>query len=140
MLKITILKIGKLKSEYLSAEKEFLKRLQSFADVKVETKKDDEALAKSLDPQTYIISLDREGKQYSSEEFAGIIRDQRDFGKGAITLLIGGPHGFPQEITQKAQLRLSFSRLTFTHQLAYILLLEQLYRASTILSGKNYHY
>ncbi len=140
MLKITILKIGKLKKEYVEAEKEFLKRLQAFADVTVETKKDDESIAKSLDPQTHIISLDREGKQYSSEDFAEIIRDQRDFGKGAITFLIGGPHGFPEEITRKAHLRLSFSKLTFTHQLAYILLLEQLYRTHTILSGKKYHY
>jgi len=140
MLKIKILKIGKLKSEYLEAEKEFLKRLKSFAKVEVETKKDDASLAKSLDPQTHIISLDREGKQYSSEDFAEIIRNQRDFGKGAITFLIGGPHGFPPEIAKKAHLRLSFSKLTFTHQLAYILLLEQLYRTHTILTGKKYHY
>ncbi|OIP81477.1 23S rRNA (pseudouridine(1915)-N(3))-methyltransferase RlmH [Candidatus Peregrinibacteria bacterium CG22_combo_CG10-13_8_21_14_all_44_10] len=140
MLKITILKTGKLKKEYEESEKEFLKRLQAFADISVETKKDDDAVARSLDPQTYIIALDIQGKQYSSEELAEIVRDQRDFGKGAITFLIGGPHGFPEDVISKAHLRLSFSKLTFTHQLAYILLLEQLYRSGTILSGKKYHY
>lgn len=140
MLKITILKTGKLKKEYEESEKEFLKRLQAFADISVETKKDDDAIAKSLDPQTYIIALDICGKQYSSEEMAEIIRNQRDFGKGAITFLIGGPHGLPEDVISKAHLRLSFSKLTFTHQLAYILLLEQLYRSGTILSGKKYHY
>ncbi len=140
MLKVTILKIGKLKKEYIEAEKEFLKRLQAFADVTVETKKDDDAIAKALDPRTHIIALDIEGKQFDSEGFAEVIRDQRDFGKGAITFLIGGPHGFPQAIREKAHLKLSFSKLTFTHQIAYIVLLEQIYRAFTIIENKKYHY
>ncbi|MBU1019502.1 MAG: 23S rRNA (pseudouridine(1915)-N(3))-methyltransferase RlmH [Patescibacteria group bacterium] len=140
MLKIKILKIGKLKKEYLEAEKEFLKRLKSFASIEIIDKKDDTAIEKSLNPDTHIIALDRVGKQYSSEDFAEIIRTERDFGKGAITILIGGPHGFPENLLKKAHAKISFGKLTYTHQLAYILLLEQLYRTHTILTNKKYHY
>ena len=140
MLKIKIIKVGKLKKEYLEAEKEFLKRLKSFADIEIIEKKDDSTITKSLNPQNHIIALDREGKQYSSEDFAEVIKNQRDFGPGAITFIIGGPHGLPKEILEKAHARISFGKLTFTHQLAYILLLEQLYRTYTILSNKKYHY
>lgn len=140
MLKILILKVGKLKKEYLEAEKEFVPRLKSFAKVEIQDKKDDATIAKNLDPNTYIIALDRLGKQFDSEEFAEIVRNQRDFGKGKITFLIGGPNGFSEDILKKAHLRLSFGKPTFTHQLAYILLLEQLYRTHTILTNKKYHY
>ncbi|EKD64140.1 MAG: hypothetical protein ACD_51C00065G0009 [uncultured bacterium] len=152
MLKITILKVGKLKSEYTALEAEFLKRLSSFAKVEMreikESKKEvgpaieeeSTALCKHLPQDSYIIALDREGKQFSSEEFAQVIKTQRDFGKTQITFVIGGPYGLSQDLMRKAHLRLSFSRLTFTHQFAYVILLEQIFRASTIISGKKYHY
>jgi len=152
MLKISILKVGKLKNEYSAIENEFLKRLSAFA--KIESKEIKEskkeimpaieeegmALCKNLPQDSYIIALDREGKQFSSEEFAQIIKTQKDFGKGQVAFVIGGPHGLSQNLIKKAHLRLSFSRLTFTHQFAYVMLLEQIYRGFTIVAGKNYHY
>lgn len=140
MLKIKILKVGKLKEEYKKAESEFLKRLKGFCDMEIIDKKDDTAIEKSLNGDTHIIVLDRTGTQYSSEEFAEVIREQKDFGKGSITFVIGGPHGLAPEVIAKANQKLSFGKFTYTHQLAYILLLEQVYRATTILSNKKYHY
>lgn len=152
MLKITILKVGKPKSEYSALEAEFLKRLSSFAKMEIkeikESKKEvgpaieeeSAALCKNLPQNSYIIVLDREGKQFSSEEFAQVVKTQRDFGKTQIAFIIGGPYGLSQDLTRKAHLRLSFSRMTFTHQFAYVLLLEQLFRVYTIIANKKYHY
>jgi len=152
MLKITILKVGKTKSEYCALEAEFIKRLGAFAKTEVkeikESKKEvspaiaeeSAALCKNLPQNSYIIVLDREGKQFSSEEFAQIVKTQRDFGESSIVFIIGGPYGLSQDLVKKAHLRLSFSRMTFTHQFAYVLLLEQIFRAHTIISNKKYHY
>lgn len=152
MLKITILKVGKLKSEYRALEAEFLKRLGSFAKMEIkeikESKKEvvsaiteeSAELTKHIPANSYIIALDREGKQFSSEEFAQVVKTQRDFGESSIVFIIGGPYGLSQDLTRKAHLRLSFSRMTFTHQLAYVLLLEQIFRAYSIIANKKYHY
>lgn len=79
--------------------------------------------------------LDREGKEFSSEEFAAMLKDISE-----IDFVVGGPFGVSEELKRTAHLRVSLSRLTFTHELSRLILMEQLYRAMTIIQGKVYHY
>ncbi|EKD47960.1 MAG: Ribosomal RNA large subunit methyltransferase H [uncultured bacterium] len=135
---MTILKVGKLKSEYIEIESEFVKRLRPFANLEIKTFKESALLSKSIPKDAFVIVLDTGGKQFSSEEFSKIISKEKDFGSGHIVFVIGGPYGLNEALP--SNLKLSFSRMTFTHQYAYIILLEQIYRAFTILIGKNYHH
>lgn len=86
-----------------------------------------------------LIALDERGKTLSSEDFSTRIAAWRDAGRPALQLLIGGADGHDASIREKADLTLSFSPMTWPHQLVRILLAEQLYRATTILSGHPYH-
>lgn len=79
--------------------------------------------------------LDREGREFSSEEFAGLLRDISE-----INFVIGGPFGVSEELKRAVHLKISLSRLTYTHELSRLILFEQLYRAMTIIKGRQYHY
>lgn len=159
-MKITIIQIGKTKQSYFQeAEAEYLKRLQAFADVKIVTikeasapydqnestrnvAKDKEALelAKHIPKDTFLVALDEHGKTMTSHQFADFILKKKDFEGANITFMIGGPFGLADQILKKAQLKLSFSPMTFTHEMIRTILLEQIYRAFTIMTGKKYHY
>ena len=156
---ILILAVGRLKERYLSdAQQEYMKRLRSYAKVAItevadegyaegistareEEVKEKEAqrLQKYIKQGSYIIALDREGKQLSSEEFAGKLDSLALQGKSDVTFLIGGSLGLSQEIIAQADYRLSFSQLTFPHQLMRVILLEQIYRVFKIIKGEPYH-
>lgn len=92
-----------------------------------------------LQPGTALILLDERGRGFSSEEFAGRIGLFRDGGRKTLVIAIGGPDGHDQSLRDQADLVLSFGALTWPHQLARVMLGEQLYRAATILSGHPYH-
>lgn len=146
-MKICILQVGKTKEKaYEQIEAEFLKRLQPFADVHTITVKtsdysqENEDLLKKLPKDHLVIALDREGIELSSEAFAARLEKIRDFEGGKVVFMIGGPKGLAPETKQAAKVILSFSHMTFTHQMVRLFLLEQLYRAFTILAGKTYHY
>jgi len=96
-------------------------------------------LLKSADSCERIVVLDEAGKALSSEAFAVWLRQQRDMGVREIGFLIGGADGHHQSIAERADLRLALGPMTLTHGLARVVLAEQLYRASTILSGHPYH-
>jgi len=96
-------------------------------------------LAGRLDPGNYIIALDREGRQMASEELSSHISGLALEGRSSITLIIGGTLGLSPEILKAAQLKLSFSKMTFPHQLMRIILLEQIFRAFKIERGEPYH-
>ncbi len=145
---ITILQVGKTKDSYIEeGEEKFLTMLRGFAKLEMLTVKDDEQLRKHLthdahDGTTgkpFTILLERTGKELSSEEFSKQIGKLKYSGQ-KILFVIGGPYGIPEDILKKADLLLSFSRLTFTHQMIRLILLEQIYRAFTIITGKSYHY
>lgn len=85
------------------------------------------------------IVLDERGRTLSSEEFAGALADFRDAGRRDAAVLIGGPDGHDKALRSSADLTLSLGRLTYPHQIARILIAEQLYRAATILAGHPYH-
>ncbi len=159
-MKITILQIGKTKQSYFQeAEAEYLKRLQAYADVKIVTIKEASApydqnestrsvakqkealeLQRHVPKDTFLVALDEHGKTMSSLEFADFLAKKRDFEGANVTFMIGGPFGLADQIAKKAQLKLSFSPMTFTHEMIRTILLEQIYRGFTIKAGKKYHY
>lgn len=96
-------------------------------------------LLEKLDPKATRIVLDETGKLLSSLEFADLIRKERDFGPGKIQFIIGGSHGLHPDVKAQASLLLSFSKMTFPHELIRVFLKEQLFRACAILAGKTYH-
>lgn len=111
-------------------------RLQTVA----ERRKEEAAkLAAGLDADCVRIVFDERGESLSSEEFAGFVGDLRDAGRRDACFIIGGPDGHDPDFAGTAEKRLSFGRMTFPHQIARLMLAEQLYRAATILSGHPYH-
>ncbi|OGJ51666.1 hypothetical protein A2335_04005 [Candidatus Peregrinibacteria bacterium RIFOXYB2_FULL_32_7] len=153
MLKIILIQIGKTKLEYLGLEKEFLKRLQIFANIEIKTfpeaktnepeknkQIEAEQILRHLDNQGFIVALDEHGEEKDSKELAKFIEKQKNSGLGKITFIIGGPFGIHKSIQTHCNASLSLSKMTFTHQMIRIIFLEQLYRAFTIITGKRYHY
>lgn len=86
-----------------------------------------------------LVLLDERGKAPASDEFAGYLRTARDQGSAQMTFVIGGPDGLSDDIRKRADLIMSFGKLTIPHQIVRALLFEQLYRAATILTGHPYH-
>jgi 23S rRNA (pseudouridine1915-N3)-methyltransferase len=97
------------------------------------------AIAAAAAQGTILVTLDEHGKTMSSDALASQVAKWRDGGKPALSFVIGGADGLDPELTRSAALTLSFSPLTWPHQLARIMLAEQLYRATTILAGHPYH-
>ena len=159
-MKITIVCAGKIKEKYLSAGiAEFMKRLKPFAQVEIrevhEEKMPDnpsdaekeqvltregEKLLKLVPDGSYLFVLDVFGKERSSEELAASIDKLGLSGRSNITFLIGGAFGLSPEVRKAADELLSFSRMTFTHQMVRLLLVEQIYRAFKINRGEKYHW
>lgn len=149
---IKIICIGKLKETYLKeAEQEYLKRLKKYTNIElielqdsnidVETialEKEKELIEKHLNSKDYLITLEIEGKELSSTELADKI-DKTLITNSNITFLIGGSYGIHPDIKAKSNFKLSFSKMTFPHQLFRILLLEQLFRSYKILNNEKYH-
>ena len=84
--------------------------------------------------------LDEKGKSYRSIEFAGFLQKKMNAGTKQMVLVIGGPYGFSEEVYQKASGRISLSKMTFSHQMVRLFVVEQLYRAMTILKNEPYHH
>ena len=97
------------------------------------------AIARRLMPREYLVGLDRSGHQYDSEGFAAWFDKLSLEHGGWISFMIGGPLGLSEDILKRAQKVLSLSRLTLTHEMCRIFLLEQVYRAFTIMKGEKYH-
>ncbi|NRA87103.1 MAG: 23S rRNA (pseudouridine(1915)-N(3))-methyltransferase RlmH [Rhizobiales bacterium] len=106
-----------------------------------EIRKTNEAkkLLASTPKNAFIIALDEHGRHFTSIEFSNKIKNYRDDGHPAIAFLLGGPDGHGQEVLNRADLKLSLSKMTWPHQIARALLLEQIYRAITIMSNHPYH-
>ncbi len=149
---IKILCVGKLKEKYWQdACQEYLKRLTKYAQVELievmDEKTDDEKqalqkekerLEKHMNPKDYIITLEIEGESLSSLELSKKLEKIR-IENPNITFIIGGSHGIHADIKRQATAHLSFSKLTFPHQLFRVLLLEQLYRSFKIQNNEKYH-
>ena len=141
MLNVKIVCVGTLREQFLrDAVKEYEKRLQAYCKLTTVELKSDSALAGAIEGKSYKIALCVEGKQISSEELAALLDKATVQGQGNITLVIGGADGLPENVKAMCDYRLSFSKMTFPHQLMRVILLEQTYRALNILSGGHYHH
>jgi 23S rRNA (pseudouridine1915-N3)-methyltransferase len=144
-MKLRIAWIGKTKEPAIRAlTAEYLKRLARYGQVESHELPDEAALLKLTEKSAgrtrpAFILLDQRGRQFSSEEFAQLLRDQQDRGTQYVLFAVGPADGFTQEARQAADLVLSFGKITLAHELARVVLLEQLYRAFTILKGHPYH-
>jgi 23S rRNA (pseudouridine1915-N3)-methyltransferase len=158
MISLSLVTVGTLKEAYLrEAIEEYKKRLSQYARVEeIELKEErindednraeiEAALSREADkilaaiPKDSLkIALCVEGKQYSSEELARLVGEGNDKG-GKITFIIGSSYGLSERVKKECQIRLSFSKLTFPHQLMKVILFESVYRSFTILHGKRYH-
>jgi 23S rRNA (pseudouridine1915-N3)-methyltransferase len=159
MTKITILGVGKLKEKFLSdAVREYDKRLKRFAIVNIIELKDEphkdqlskkelesikeiegKKILEKIPSNSFVIALDILGVSFSSETFAQKILELQTYVSSHLTFIIGGSNGISDEVLKKADLRISFSKMTFPHQLMRVILYEQLYRAFSILNNGKYH-
>lgn len=96
-------------------------------------------LLEQVEPKSLLVALDRTGRQVGSEGFAALFQQWQDQNRRTASFIIGGSLGLSREVLSAADLVLSLSQMTFTHEMARLLLLEQVYRAFTILAGSKYH-
>ncbi len=140
MLTVTILCSGNLKESYLrEACAEYLKRLNAYCVPRVIELKDGVPFGPHIPKKAYKIALCVEGKELSSEQLSDVLADLPVRGVSEVCFLIGAFDGLPEEIKRACDLRLSFSRMTFPHQLMRVILLEQIYRGFNIAAGGHYH-
>lgn len=144
MVKLKVAWIGKTKEPAIQSLTDgYLKRLARYAEVEGTVLKDEAALLKlcvrDARPRHALVLLDGRGKQLSSEELAKFLGDHQDRNPLPLLFAVGGADGFTDPTRQAATLTLSLGRMTLAHELARVVLLEQLYRAFTILKGHPYH-
>jgi len=150
MLTVRLICCGKLKEPFFQdACREYLKRLTPLAHVEVTElpeysgpralKREGERILKELLPGGYTVALCVEGKELSSEQLAGRLRELQNGGVSRINVVIGSSEGLSEGVKAQAQAELSMSPMTFPHHLARVMALEQLYRALMINSGGKYH-
>ena len=149
---IKIITVGQIKEDYLKeAIEEYQKRIQKYTSLEINEIKDEgfveeekakkleaEKIEKYIHEKDYLITLEIEGKEYTSLEFAEKLRNIQ-IETSNITFIIGGSYGLADSIKQKAKMHLSFSKMTFPHQLFRVILLEQIYRAYKINNNESYH-
>lgn len=117
----------------------FIKEEQAGDDIERTKKKEAERILAAIPSGYSVVALDVAGTKMSSEEFSAFIEQQRDFEGGRIAFVIGGPYGLGEEVLTVANKKISFSEMTMTHQMVRLFLVEQLYRAFTIIAGTDYH-
>jgi len=145
MIKIKVAWVGKTKDPAIQAlTADYLKRLAYYADVEGMAFPGEAALLKmrgkvGTRPEHSIVLLDVRGKQLSSEEFARFIENHQNRNPHPLLFAVGGAEGFSEQARKSASFVLSLGRMTLAHELARIVLLEQLYRAFSILKGHPYH-
>ena len=157
-MNITLICVGKIKeSFYREAVAEYAKRLSAYCSFRIIEAEDEpdtgnsqsaaekvrdtegDRILKHIDPGMYVITLEIKGKKYDSEKFAGMLSDLFVSGKSDIAFVIGGSLGLPEKVSKRADMKLSFSDMTFPHQLMRVILSEQIYRAFRIMRGEPYH-
>ncbi|MBR2603402.1 MAG: 23S rRNA (pseudouridine(1915)-N(3))-methyltransferase RlmH [Bacilli bacterium] len=148
---IKIICVGKIKEKYLEdAIQEYEKRIGKYCKLEIIEVKDEafdevktllkerDSIIKYISDKDYIITMEIEGNQISSEEFASKI-DSIQTNNSNITFIIGGSYGLHPDIKERSNCKLSFSKMTFPHQLFRVVLLEQIYRAFKINNNETYH-
>lgn len=156
-MKINLIAVGKIKEKYLKdAIDEYKKRLSKFCNLNtievnesVAKVENESSIKKSLEDEAqsiisklkseYVVALDIDGKEYSTVEISEKIKEITLKGISEISFIIGGSYGLDNSVKKRADLRLSFSKLTFPHQLFRVILLEQIYRVFKIINNEPYH-
>lgn len=156
-MKITLLTVGKTDKDwvrqgmdiYMSRLKHYipfnvveipeLKNVSALTKDQIKTR-EGELILKSLRPTDDVILMDERGKQYSSVEFAKILQDKISYIGKDIVFVIGGAYGFSQAVYERADSKISLSRMNFSHQMVRAIFVEQIYRAFTIMRGEPYHH
>ena len=155
-MKIKIIALGKIKEKYIkSGVDEFLKRLTPYCSVEVievnplEIKDENltdkvlqaegEKILSYIKPTDYLITMEIKGKEFSSEEFAQKIEELTNNGTQEIVFVIGSSCGIGKNVSDRANLKMSMSKMTFLHEFARLILTEQIYRAFKIIKKETYH-
>ncbi|NMC38013.1 MAG: 23S rRNA (pseudouridine(1915)-N(3))-methyltransferase RlmH [Bacteroidales bacterium] len=156
-MKIILLQTGKTTEKYIGeGVSNYSGRLQKYTSfeiitlpdlkntsnmpVKEQKEREGARMVQYLQKDDYVIVLDENGLEYSTVEFAGRLEKMLMLQKKRIVFIIGGAYGFSGEVLERADLRLSLSRMTFSHQVVRLLFAEQLYRAFTVIRGEPYHH
>ena len=155
-LKIKVIALGKIKEKYIkSGVDEFLKRLTPYASVNIIEVapieiKDESLIPKVLEqegervlscikPTDYVVTMEIMGREFSSEEFASKIEELTNLGTQEVIFIIGSSNGIGKNVSSRANLKMSLSKMTFLHEFARLILVEQIYRAFKIIKGETYH-
>lgn len=156
-MKIILLAIGKTDSDYfIKGINEYTKRLEHYIPFEIQIipdiknsknlaieqqkEKEGELILKNVQNGDYIVLLDDKGKEYTSIQFASYIEKKAHTVPKRLVFIIGGPYGFSESVYDKANEKLTLSRMTFSHQMVRLIFVEQLYRAMTILNNEPYHH
>jgi 23S rRNA (pseudouridine1915-N3)-methyltransferase len=156
-MRITFLTVGKTEDAYLrDGIEKYVKRLKHYTKLEIvelaelkntkslseeqQKAKEAEMILKKIAPTDHITLLDENGAEFTSKEFAGYIDRRAIAGTSNLVFIVGGPYGFDQQVYQRANDKLSLSRMTFSHQMVRLFFTEQLYRAFTIIKGEPYHH
>ncbi len=129
-------------SFYIKFEMEIIpdiKNVKNLSEIQ-QKEKEGELILSKVSPTDYLILLDENGKTYTSVEFANELQKKMNAGIKTLVYVIGGPYGFSEAVYQKAQQKISLSKMTFSHQMVRLFFIEQVYRGFTILRNEPYHH
>lgn len=155
-MKITIISVGKIREDYFKdSVEEYCKRLKNYCTLNrveltdekiIESKpdviiknKEAEKILKAASENSYKIAMTETGKNFTSEEFSSFIENIKNSGVSEITFIIGGALGLGDEVLKQSDFKVSLSKMTLPHQMAYLFLTEQIYRAFKIMQNEPYH-
>lgn len=156
-MKIVVVAVGKTQTDYLiNGIEGYLARLKHYIPVEMliipdlkatktlseaqQKQREGQEILAALRPGDRMILLDEKGRQYTSREFSDFIASAMNSGIKRLLFVIGGPYGFSSEVYERADGKISLSRMTFSHEMVRLFFVEQIYRAMTILRGEPYHH
>ncbi|MFA6246851.1 MAG: 23S rRNA (pseudouridine(1915)-N(3))-methyltransferase RlmH [Mucilaginibacter sp.] len=156
-MKITFITVGKTEDAYLKdGIEKYVKRLKHYTKLEMtdipelkntkalteeqQKNKEAELILKKITPQDHVILLDENGMEFTSVQFANYINKRSVSSSANLIFIVGGPYGFDQSVYQRANDKISLSRMTFSHQMVRLFFVEQLYRAYSIIKGEPYHH
>jgi 23S rRNA (pseudouridine1915-N3)-methyltransferase len=156
-MKITFITVGKTEDAYLKdGIEKYVKRLKHYTKLEMtdipelkntkaltedqQKAKEAELILKKITPNDHVILLDENGMEFTSVQFANYINKRAVSSSANLIFIVGGPYGFDQSVYQRANDKISLSRMTFSHQMVRLFFVEQLYRAYSIIKGEPYHH
>ena len=141
-LQLLIQKYEKRLKHYIKFEMELIPDLKNVKNLSEseQKEKEGELILKRIKPADQLILLDEKGVMHTSKEFSNFMQKKMNSGIRQMVLVIGGPYGFSEAVYQKAQGKISLSKMTFSHQMIRLFAVEQIYRAFTILKNEPYHH